>query len=171
MIKPIALYGVEIWGLLTPAMLKKKLELYDLFKNWEYEKLNLKFCKYLLGVNKRSTNIAVLSELGRMPLFISHITAMFTFLHRLENSDCNSLVYHALKESIALHTSKVNCWFSTISCLREKLGLDLDVCKKMKLYKFKVELKKSTKKKLYDILAQNKGHFHKYWQIMHIFYL
>jgi hypothetical protein len=62
MIKPIALYGVEIWGLLTPAMLKKKLELYDLFKNWEYEKLNLKFCKYLLGVNKRSTNIAVLSE-------------------------------------------------------------------------------------------------------------
>jgi hypothetical protein len=59
-------------------MLKKKLELYDLFKDWEYEKLNLKFCKYLLGVNKRSTNIAVLSELGRMPLFISHITAMFT---------------------------------------------------------------------------------------------
>jgi hypothetical protein len=50
-------------------MLKKKLELYDLFKDWEYEKLNLKFCKYLLGVNKRSTNIAVLSELGRMPLF------------------------------------------------------------------------------------------------------
>jgi hypothetical protein len=41
MIKPIALYGVEIWGLLTPAMLKKKLELYDLFKDWEYEKLNL----------------------------------------------------------------------------------------------------------------------------------
>ena len=101
MIKPSALYGVEIWGLLTPAMLKKKLELYDLFKDWEYEKLNLKFCKYLLGVNKRSTNIAVLSELGKMPLFISHITAMFTFLHRLENSDSNSLVYHALKESIS----------------------------------------------------------------------
>jgi hypothetical protein len=29
----------------------------------------VKFCKYLLGVNKRSTNIAVLSELGRMPLY------------------------------------------------------------------------------------------------------
>lgn len=132
-------------------MLKKNLVLYDLFKDWEYEKLNLKFCKYLLGVNKRSTNIAVLSELGRMPLFVSHITAMFTFLHGLENSDSNSLVHHALKESISLHTNKVNCWFSTVSCLREKLGLDLDVCKKMKLYKFKIELNKSTKKKLYDI--------------------
>jgi hypothetical protein len=43
MIKPIARYGVEIWGLLTPAMLKKKLELYDLFKDWEYEKLNFFF--------------------------------------------------------------------------------------------------------------------------------
>jgi hypothetical protein len=31
--------------------------------------------------------------------------------------------------------------------------------------------KKVLRKKLYDILAQNKGHFHKYWQIMHIFYL
>ena len=80
--------------ILTPAMLKKNLELYDLFRDWEYEKLNLKFCKYLLGVNKRSTNIAVLSELGRMLLFISHITAIFTFLHKVENSDCNSLVYH-----------------------------------------------------------------------------
>jgi hypothetical protein len=80
MIKPIALYGVEIWGLLTPAMLKKKLELYDLFKDWEYEKLNLKFCKYLLGVNKRSTNIAVLSEFGRMLLFISHINSNSNYL-------------------------------------------------------------------------------------------
>jgi hypothetical protein len=80
-----------------------------------------------------------------MPLVVSHITAMFTFLYRLENSDRNSLVHHELKESISLHTSKVNCWFSTVSCLREKLGLDLDVCKKMKFYKFKVELKKSTK--------------------------
>jgi hypothetical protein len=53
MIKPIARYGVEIWGLLTPAMLKKKLELYDLFKDWEYEKLNLKFCKYLLGAIRK----------------------------------------------------------------------------------------------------------------------
>ena len=159
-------------GYTYPSNVEKNLELYDLFKDWEYEKLNLKFCKYLLEVNKRSTNIAVLSEMGRMPLFISHITAMFTFLHRLENSDSNSLVYHALKESISLHTNKVNCWFSTISCLRKKLGLDLDVCKKMKLYKFKVDLKKSTiKKKLYDILVQDKGHFHKYWQIMHIFYL
>ena len=44
-VKPIALYGGEIWGLLTTGTIKKELEIYDIFKDWEYEKLHIKFCK------------------------------------------------------------------------------------------------------------------------------
>ena len=88
--------------------LRKDLEIYDIFKDWEYEKLHVKFCKYLLGVNKRSTNIAVLSKLGRMPLFISHVVAMFSYWHILENVAENSLLSHALKESISLSTNGIN---------------------------------------------------------------
>jgi uncharacterized protein (UPF0335 family) len=32
---------------------QKKSEIYDIYKDWECEKLNIKFCKYILGVNKK----------------------------------------------------------------------------------------------------------------------
>jgi hypothetical protein len=37
------------------------------FKNNQYEKMHLRWCKYNIGVNGKSTNIAVLAELGRHP--------------------------------------------------------------------------------------------------------
>jgi hypothetical protein len=50
---PIALYGNEIWGILKMSEKQKKSEIYDIYKDWECEKLNIKFCKYILGVNKK----------------------------------------------------------------------------------------------------------------------
>jgi hypothetical protein len=44
---------------------------YDIYKDWECNKLNIKFCKYILGINKKTTNLAVLAELGKFPIYIS----------------------------------------------------------------------------------------------------
>jgi hypothetical protein len=74
------IYGCEIWGTLTNAILQKTTDIYDLFKEWEFEKLNTKFCKYILGVNRRSTNIAILSELGKYPLHISLLVNLIFLL-------------------------------------------------------------------------------------------
>ena len=52
---------------------RKTLLLFDIFTEWEMEKLNLKYCKHILGVTKLCTNIKVLSELGRYPLYMYHI--------------------------------------------------------------------------------------------------
>ena len=49
---------------------QKKSEIYDIYKDWECEKLNIKFCKYILGVNKKTTKLAVLGELGKFPIYI-----------------------------------------------------------------------------------------------------
>ena len=46
----------------------------------------MKFCKFSLGVGKRSSNLAVIGELGRYPLFIEIIISMFSYLTRLSNS-------------------------------------------------------------------------------------
>jgi hypothetical protein len=43
---------------------------------WSCEKIHLKFCKFILGVHKRTTNIAVLSELGRFPLYFNIIKVL-----------------------------------------------------------------------------------------------
>ena len=34
----------------------------------ELEKFHLKFCKRILGVHSKSTNVAIYAELGRLPL-------------------------------------------------------------------------------------------------------
>ena len=94
MVKPIALYG-EIWGILTVGKQGKNKDLYDLYKDFEAENLNIKVCKFLLGLNKKSTNIAVLSELGRLPMFCLIIIAVFSFWHRLEKMPETSLLYCA----------------------------------------------------------------------------
>ena len=65
---PILLYGCDHWGTLSAFKINNNNQsLFETFKDWDFEKLNIKFCKYLLGVNKTSTNIVVLSELGRYP--------------------------------------------------------------------------------------------------------
>ena len=55
LVVPILTYGSEIWGI------------YE-FK--EVEKINMKFCKYILGVKKQTPNCAIYGELGRYPLSI-----------------------------------------------------------------------------------------------------
>jgi hypothetical protein len=46
----------------------------------------MKFCKFSFGVGKRSSNLAVIEELGRYLLFIEIIISMFSHLTRLSNS-------------------------------------------------------------------------------------
>ena len=56
LIKPILLYASDFWGILK------------LPKNNPFETLFYSFCKQLLGVQKQTTNIGVLLELGLVPL-------------------------------------------------------------------------------------------------------
>ena len=73
-LKPILLYGCEIWG----------------FSNLDtIERLHLKFCKYVLCVCKSTPNVMVYGELGRYPLSISVKVRMITFWANVIN--CNRL--------------------------------------------------------------------------------
>ena len=59
----------------------------QIFSKLHCEKLHLKFCKFLLGVHKKSTNLAIQSELGRFPLHFDILKQILRFWHRLENLD------------------------------------------------------------------------------------
>lgn len=102
MIKPIALYGCEIWGTLTSRLQEKDKQLYDIFKPWEMDNLHIKFCQYILGAGKKSTNIAIISELGRYPLNFSLIQSILSYWHRLELSEESSLLHNVYKDTINL---------------------------------------------------------------------
>ena len=100
MIKPILLYNSEIWGntiadynkLLEEGSNKTKMY----FQN-TFEKMHVKWCKYLLGVHSKSTNIAVLAELGRYPLILEVILNQIKLWIRMTGCNANSLLYDCYK--------------------------------------------------------------------------
>jgi hypothetical protein len=100
----------ENWGVFNITQKRKTLPMFDIFKEWEMEKLNLKYCKYILGVTKLCTNIAVLSELGRYPLYIDLLKQLFMYWYRLEHSpsDILSRAYNEYKSS---NNQSNNSWY------------------------------------------------------------
>jgi hypothetical protein len=69
-VKPVLLYGSEIWGYFSH---KKFIKNRDLFVKNEInkisaEKVHTKFCKFVLGVRTKSANSACRGELGSYPL-------------------------------------------------------------------------------------------------------
>jgi hypothetical protein len=77
-----------VWGTFDPQKLLDKEDNYSskLCNDLKAEKAHMKFCKFSLGVGKRGSNLEVIGELGRYPLFIEIIISMFSYLTRLSNS-------------------------------------------------------------------------------------
>ena len=81
MILPVLLYGCEIWGF-------QNLENIEIFYR--------KFLKYILKVNKRTTNCMVYGETGRTPLNVIIETRMVCFWHKISTGLNTKLSYRLL---------------------------------------------------------------------------
>ncbi len=74
MVKSIAIYGCELWGLYGwKKNHVKSIESYLLSKDHKFEKLNSKFCKQTLGVDKQTPVIFAKAALGRYPIKFNFI--------------------------------------------------------------------------------------------------
>ena len=81
LIQPILLYASDFWGALK------------LPKNNPIETLFMRFCKELLGVQRRTTNVGVLLELGETPLsFTGTRNAIKNWVRICNDTTCNKLV-------------------------------------------------------------------------------
>lgn len=58
-VKPVLLYGSEIWGMFDLAKFNRYREspLENMFKDSFIEKLNIRLCKFLLGVSRKASNL------------------------------------------------------------------------------------------------------------------
>jgi hypothetical protein len=118
-IKPILLYGCEVWGILNPFTSKFRNTLLNfsrIFDKLPAEKLHQKFCKYILGVPSRTSNTAVLSELGRFPIYFNIVKALVKYYYRLKNIQSDFPVLHdASEESKILSHSNKPLWYASIN--------------------------------------------------------
>ena len=84
LICPILLYGCEVW--------EPYLDInYDKWYDNSIEKVHTQFLKRLIGVNRNSSNVIVMGELGRLPLQAKAF-----------NNNINYLKYISLKEDTTL---------------------------------------------------------------------
>jgi len=122
LIRPILMYGCEISNMfkINKSVQQTENKFLDNIIGWEQEKLQLMFCKSILGLNSRTTNIAVLGELGIYPIFIKAATQMMKFYIRCkEKSD--SLIYEAFEDASSREDSE---WLKCVKFLFKYVNWD-----------------------------------------------
>ena len=107
MIKPILLYSADFWGCLKMP------------KNNPIENVHLRFCKDLLGVQRQTTNIGVLLELGEIPTSINAKEKCIKNFHRIRTKKANSILLASMDNV----TNSNYVWYVTVQSYLDKLGL------------------------------------------------
>jgi hypothetical protein len=112
-ITPILLYNSEIWG----AYEKNDLNKWD---NSQTEKVHLRFCKLYLGVNRKASNIACRSELGKYPLLLTIRKNIINYFKRiLQLEDDNTILKQSFIMSKQLYIKgKESFYTNTIDMLK-----------------------------------------------------
>ena len=107
LIKPILLYASDFWGCLKMP------------KNNPIENVHIKFCKDILGVQKQTTNIGVLLELGEIPITIYAKKNCIKNYLRINDKRANNILIASVNTSQTSPSS----WLSTNKNLLDKIGI------------------------------------------------
>ncbi len=181
MVRPIMTYGCEIWGLSCTERTKDRL-LSVKSALFPCENIELRMLKQILGVHRKTSNSAVFSEFGRVPLRLYIISQILKYFSRMKLQSKNTLLnkivsnlsndtnaYSSLirlisSTGVAVHepTQRKNinsCVKKTILSLKEKIldnmDKDIESNKKLKLYS---ELKESFNPEAYLSHVKNFHH-------------
>jgi hypothetical protein len=128
MIKPILLYGSEIWSYaLFGIRNSKNIQAHNIAQRYhskkpEIESCQLKYCKSLLGLPRNTDNCVAYGELGVYPLYIEAIDRMLKYWHALEKNTSNVLLHDAYACVKVLHQKGANTWLSFANSIRDITG-------------------------------------------------
>ena len=125
LIKPVCLYNAENLAHLSHHQIEslrgKKVSLLSYMMQAEHTKVQLRFMKFILGVNRSCSNIASLGEVGEFPLLLYGLIALLSFWHRIANLPSHTLVRQALNTQ--LRDESKSDWLATVQFLLSELNL------------------------------------------------
>ena len=109
LIRPILLYASDFWGILKlPA-------------NNPIENVHRMFCKHLLGVQKQTTNVAVLLELGQIPLTLYAIKMAIKNWERINSKKGGNLITTSYESSLLENLT----WPNSIRSKLAEIGMSV----------------------------------------------
>ena len=123
-IKPVLLYGADIWG---DSCICTKGSIYNKLKNDTIEKCHLKFCRYTLNVNKHTSNIGIYGETGRIPISIYAGVQFIKYWCRIANikGDDFNLLKMAYREC-KLQENRHAKWLYNAKFILEQMSIDIN---------------------------------------------
>ena len=139
-IKPILLYGCEIWGIGNIDMI---------------ERIQLKFYKHVLNLKKSTPSNMIYGELGITPLYIDIQTRIVSFWSKLIDNDNDKLSSSVYQIMLAMHNSQkiISPWIKFVKHLLCSLGFPV-IWYSQSLINSRW-LVKAVNQKLKDVFIQN----------------
>ncbi len=89
------------------------------------EKLNLSFCRYVLGVHRMAQSSAVRGELGRFPLGIDIVGNITKYYEYLLTKEEGTIMHEAFKlgnELAGLYPNQTRLWHGRYSIMKQALS-------------------------------------------------
>ena len=119
LVKPILLYASDFWGCLKMP------------RNNPIENVHIRFCKDILGVQKQTTNVGVMLELGEIPITIhakKNCLKNYSRINVLKQA--NSILIAAVSTTVVINSP----WVKANKDLLDRIGIGtstrIDICKK-----------------------------------------
>ena len=120
-VKPILLYGSDIWGI--DQIMKNGTLNFNLILKDNIERNHINFCRHLLGVNKKAPNIGILGETGRYPISVEAICNSIKYFIRILNSEDDSLLNKAYNECLKINDE--SSWLVRIQQILKIIGVSI----------------------------------------------
>ena len=132
--EPILLHNAEITGAYIPNTWnydKFLKNMWDIGK--EANKVIIGFIRQLLGVHKKTTNLAVLAETGKYPIAINIFTRILKYWTRINNSE-NRLLMGAVKTNRTLLLKGKQNWERIVIFLLKVMNIQIGGSEKDEKY-------------------------------------
>ncbi len=123
-IKPILLYGSEVWGIhLIKAKNTKNLpKIIQDIHNSKFNTLEQRFYRQILRVKRNTSTTGVRGELGRHPLTIYALSNSIKYLYSIQAKPEHKLVRQALDETININPKK--SWSNLVKEVEQTVNIN-----------------------------------------------
>ena len=122
LVSPVALYNAEVLAImaLPKASFNSKEDLLKAWEGYMPEKINQRVCRTILSVQRKTSRLAVLGELGRYPMLIKALAQVLKYdWHIQHKTSQSSLVKTAYDEML----EEKDSWYSRVQKVKKLLNL------------------------------------------------